>query len=262
MSLAVAVTARRSCAVALAARSATHIGMAEAAGGGGGGGAGAPAAAAGATASKSKNPVQKTLYNALGKAPPLPKPGFVADGAAASVHATAVDMAKQVVAAAAAGKPAPPRAAVPGFINDKPECESILLKGTKKVVEVFRLVLPPLEYWRDLGKVRNVPTQHPPYVGLGCVYVRKDGIKARADGEADMVCAKCFEPLKSPSSGHSNITDPRGGQRRAPFTLIWRDHLNLAGSWILQGRFYCFSEETHGSGGEPTCCWCDQVWMR
>ena len=214
--------------------------MAEAAGGGGGGGAGAPAAAAGATASKSKNPVQKTLYNALGKAPPLPKPGFVADGAAASVHATAVDMAKQVVAAAAAGKPAPPRAAVPGFINDKPECESILLKGTKKVVEVFRLVLPPLEYWRDLGKVRNVPTQHPPYVGLGCVYVRKDGIKARADGEADMVCAKCFEPLKSPSSGHSNITDPRGGQRRAPFTLIWRDHLNLAGSWILQGRLYYF----------------------
>ena len=77
---------------------------------------------------KPKNPAQKTLFGALGKAPPLPKPGFVADGAAASVHATAVDMAKKVVVAAAAGKSAPPRAAVPGFINDndKPEeCERV-----------------------------------------------------------------------------------------------------------------------------------------
>ena len=41
------------------------------------------------------------------------------------------------------------------------------------MVEVFCLILSPLEYWRDLGKAINVPTQHPPYVGLGYVYVRK-----------------------------------------------------------------------------------------
>ena len=37
--------------------------------------------------------------------------------------------------------------------------------------------------------------------------MRKDGIAAREQGDFDMVCADCFEGLKSPKSGHTNITD-------------------------------------------------------
>ena len=112
-----------------------------------------------------------------------------------------------MVAAAAKIKQPSPKPAVPGFIDDSEECEKILVKGSKKSVEVYRITLPPLSYWLELGKVKQCPTVHPPYVSLGFTYVRKDGIAAREQGDFDLVCANCFEGLKSPKSGHTSITD-------------------------------------------------------
>ena len=164
--------------------------MADSVGGGGAGGGGAPAATKPAAG---KPKAQATLYQMAGKEPPLPKPVFTADGALAGEHNEAVALARGVVAAAAKIKQPSPKPVVPGFIDDSEKCECILVKGSKKTVEVYRITLPPLSYWLELGKVKQFPTVRPPYVSLGFTYVRKDGIAAREQGDFDLVCANFFE---------------------------------------------------------------------
>ena len=79
------------------------------------------------------------------------------------------------------------------------------MRNTREVVEVFAEG-PELSYWVRAGGLKKPPLKHPPYVEKKFIYILKDGADRRKRDQGDGLCGHCFQVIKTPLSGSSNVT--------------------------------------------------------